>query len=116
MATAVLLVLIVGAFVGVLYGWVVGRGQVRKLELPAWRQRSAAVGLIAVTAQAALFVTLWTPLFRDDALLARGVRGERLLFLIAIPCVLTAKGLSRWWLFLSSIVLMVGSFFTALAP
>lgn len=116
MATVILLVLTVGAFIGVLHGWIVGRGEVRKLELPAWRRRSAAVGLIAVTAQAALFVAFWTPLFRDDALLTRWVRGELLLFFIAIPCVLTAKGPSRWWLFLSSIVLMIGSFFTAPTP
>jgi predicted membrane-bound mannosyltransferase len=116
MATTILLVLIVGAFVGVLYGWIVGRGQVRKLELPAWRRRSAAAGLIAVTAQAALFVAFWTPLFRNDALLTRWVRGELFLFIIAIPCVLAAKGPSRWWLLLSSIVLMIGSFFTAPTP
>ena len=116
MATAILLVLIVAAFVGILYAWVVGRGEIRKLELPAWRQRGATVGLIVITAQAAIFIALWTPLFQKDALVAQWVRGELLLSFIAIPCVLAAKGPSRWWLLLSSVVLMIGSFFTAPTP
>ena len=116
MATAVLLVLIVAAFVGILYAWIVGRSNVRKLELPAWRRRSATVGLIVVTAQAALFIAFWTPLFRNDALLIRWVRIELLLSLLAIPCVLAAKGPSRWWLLLSSVILMIGSFFSAPTP
>ncbi len=116
MATAVLLVLLVAAFVGILYAWIMGRGQVRSVELPAWRRRVAMVGLIAVTLAGALFICFWTPLFRNDALLVRWVRIELLLTLLAIPCVLAAKGASRWWLLLSSVVLMIGSFFTAPTP
>lgn len=114
MATAVLLVLIVAAFVGLLYAWTVWRNQVEKLQLSVWRRRCATVGLIAVTIQAAIFIAFWTPMFRDDALVVRWTKGELLVFIIAIPCVLAGKGPLRWWLLSSSIVLMIGSFFTAL--
>jgi len=116
MATAILLMLMVAAFVGILYVWIVGRGVVRKLELPTWRRRGATIGLIAVTTQAVMFISFWTPLFRSDTQLMWGARIELLVAVLAIPCVLTAKGASRWWLLLSSVVLMIGSFFTAPTP
>src|SRR5271167_1348342 len=112
MGTAVLLVLIVGAFIGVTYVWSALPGERDKPGLSAWRRKSAMVGLIAVTAQAAIFVTFWTPLFRTNALIVLWVRNELLLFLIAIPCVLAGAGPSRWWLALSSTALMIGSFLT----
>lgn len=116
MTSVILFVLIVAALVGVLYGWIVGRAQIRKLEMAAWRRACAETGLIVVTAQAVLFIAFWTPLFRDDAILTRWVRGSLLLPVLAIPCVLTARGRSCWWLLLSSIVLVIGSFFAAPTP
>ncbi len=116
MGTAVLLVMTAAGFTGILYAWAVWRGQLRKLEVSAWRMRCAMVGLIAVTLQAAIFIAFWTPLFRDDALVARWTRGELLLILIAIPGVLAGKGRLRWWLLSTSVVLMIGSFFISLSP
>lgn len=114
MTTAVLLVLIVAAFVGLLYAWTAWRKQIENEQLSVWRRRFATVGLIAVTIQAVIFIAFWTPVFRDDALLVRWAKGEVIVFLIAIPCVLAGKGPLRWWLLSSSTVLMIGSFFTAL--
>lgn len=116
MVSIALFILMFAALVGVLYGWTAGRGQIRELEMPAWRRTCAKAGLIAVTIQAVLFLAFWTPLFRDDAILTKWVRGSLLLPILAIPCVMTAKGRSRWWLLLSSIALVIGSFFAAPTP
>jgi hypothetical protein len=115
MATAVLLGMIVAAFVGLLYASTVWRKQLEKLQLSVWRRRYATVGLIAVTIQAAIFIAFWTPIFRDDVLVVQWTKGELLVFIVAIPCVLAGKGPLRWWLLSSSAVLMMGSFFTALS-
>jgi hypothetical protein len=116
MGTAAFLAIVVATFVGVIYVWNAWRRHLHKLNLSTWRRRYATVGLIAVTIQAAIFIAFWTPLFGDDALVARWTKGELLVFLVAVPSVLAGKGPLRWGLLSSSVVLIIASFFTALSP
>jgi hypothetical protein len=110
MATAILfVVLIVAALAVVPYAWIVGRRELRMLELPAWRRRWATVALIAATVQAGIFIALFTPLCENYDVSMACARVELILSLIAIPCALVAKGVSRWWVALSSVVLTMGS-------
>jgi len=108
------LAVIVVALVGIAYGWSRSYDEVRNTELQSWRRTTALVGILAVTLQAALFIAVWTPLGRHDALVKWLTRGEALLFLIALPCVLTRRDRSRWWLLFSSTALAVFYFLAIL--
>jgi|SRR5580658_7674036 hypothetical protein len=110
---AMLAVLVV-ALVGIVYGWSKSYDEVRNADLRPWRRTLAMVGILAVTLQAALFIAIWTPLGRHNTLVAWLTRGEALFFLVALPCALTRKDRSRWWLLFSSTVLAVFYFLTIL--
>ena len=105
---AVVQVLIVAAFVCILHAWSVGRSHLQKLDLPTWRRKTAVVGLVAVTIQAALLLAILTYGLVQIELSIR-------LALFAIPCAFTARGPFRWWLFLSSIGLLFVFWFIARA-
>ena len=109
-----MLAVIVAALVGIAYVWSKSYDEVRNVELRPWRRTTALVGILAVTLQAVLFITIWTPLGRHNALVAWLTRGEALFFLIALPCALTRNDRSRWWLLFSSTVLAVFYFLTIL--
>lgn len=109
-----ILAMIVAALVGIVYIWSKSYDEVRNAQLRPWRRTSAMVGILAVTLQAVLFIAIWTPLARHNMLVTWLTRGEALLFLIALPCVLTRKDRSRWWLLFSSTVLVVFYFLTIL--
>src|SRR5579871_4361200 len=101
----VMLAVIVAAFVSGFHGWGKFYDEVRNAELQGWRRTTALLGMVAVTFQAFLFIAVWTPLGRHNALLPWLTRAGALLFLIALPCIATRMGGSRWWLLLSSTVL-----------
>jgi cytochrome bd-type quinol oxidase subunit 2 len=103
---------VVAALVGVAYGWSKSHDEARNAELRNWRRATTFVGMLAVTLQAVLFIALWTSLGRHAAAVTWLARGEGLLFLIALPCVLTRRDRSRWWLLFSSVVLAVFYFLT----
>ena len=109
-----MLAVIVAALVGIVYAWSKSYDDVRNAELRPWRRTSAMVGILAVTLQAVLFIAIWTPLGRHNMWVSWLTRGEALLFLIALPCALTRKDRSRWWLLFSSTVLAVFYFLTIL--
>ncbi|PYT28684.1 MAG: hypothetical protein DMG58_18010 [Acidobacteria bacterium] len=75
----------------------------------------AHIGLFAVTAQALLFIALWTPLVRYRLLLSQSVNLELALLLIAVPCIFWGRLRRRWWLIASAAFLPVVSWFSVLA-
>jgi hypothetical protein len=100
------------ALCGVIYGWYRLRGVARDISLPTWRKATSSLGLFAVTAQALMLISIYVDASRFtnvlNRLLPRGwSSGVVLLFLLAVPCILTVKGLSRWWLSASSLCLFV---------
>jgi hypothetical protein len=109
--------MIVGAFGGLIYAWTQWRADAHKAELPRWRQIGAAIGFVAVTLQAALFIAFWTwPHIRPGyAFVGRWARWVLPTFLVALPFVLAGKGRARLWLLSSSVVLFVICFFMALS-
>jgi cytochrome bd-type quinol oxidase subunit 2 len=109
-----MLAVIVAALVGIFYAWGKSYDEVRNVELQSWRRATALVGILAVTLQAVLFIAIWTPLGRHNALVTWLTWSEALFFLIAIPCALTRRDRSRWWLLFSSTVLVVFYFLTIL--
>ena len=110
-----MLAVIVAALVGIVYAWSKSYDEVRNAELRTWRRTTALVGMLAVTLQGVLFIAIWTPLGHHNTLVAWLTRGEALFFLIALPCALTRRDRSRWWLLFSSTVLVVFYFLTILA-
>jgi hypothetical protein len=115
--TVLFIAMIVGAFGGLIYGWMQWWADARKAELPKWRQMTASIGFIAVAVQAALFIAFWAwpHIGRDYVLLGRWARWVLPTFLVALPFVLTGKGQSRLWLLSSSVLLFVISFFIVLS-
>lgn len=109
-----MLAVVVLALVGIAYSWSKSYDEARKPGLRTWRRTTAYVGTLAVTLQAALFIAIWTPLGHHNTLVAWLTRGEALFFLIALPCALTRKDRSRWWLLFSSTILVVFYFLTIL--
>lgn len=118
MQGVVFFAMIVTAFVGLVYGWKRWLGEAHKAELPMWRRISASLGLLAVTAQALLFLALWIwpGIGRNHVLFRQWARAELLLFAIALPLVLTAKGRTRRWLVVACVLLFVICFFITLTP
>lgn len=109
-----MLAVVVAAFAGIAYAWSKTCDEVRNVQLRPWRRATSLVGVLAVTLQAALFITIWTPLGRHGTLVVWLTRGEALLFGIAVPCALTRPDRSRWWLLFSSTALAVLYFLTIL--
>jgi hypothetical protein len=98
------------ALLSVAYGWYRLRGLVRDTSLPAWRKATSSLGLFAVTAQALMLIPIYVEANRFtnllNRLLPRGyLSAVILLFLVAVPFILTGKGSSRWWLSTSSVCL-----------
>lgn len=108
--------MILTAFWGLAYAWCRLRAQLVKEPLSLWRRVLATIGLLAVSAQAMLFILSWTRIGKDPALLAQWARWADPTFLVAAPCVLAEKGASRWWLLSSSILLFVMCFLITLSP
>lgn len=112
------LILVAVAFAGIAYTWWATFHQIAKGELLRRRRTTALMGITAVSVQAALFIIMWyfvaRRLFyeRPNPSFAGIMGGQILCFPIAISCAVTRKGLSRWCLLYSSIVLAACSFFT----
>jgi hypothetical protein len=112
---AVLLAMIVASFLGLFLGWA-SRGEiVGVVPLSSSRKVVAHIGLFAVTAQALLFIALWTPLVRYRLLLSQSVNLELALLLIAVPCIFWGRLRRRWWLIGSAAFLPVVSWLSVLA-
>jgi len=95
------------ALLGVICGWYRLRGVVRDSSVPTWRKATSSLGLFAVTAQALMLIPIYMEASGFTNLLNRFLprgylSGILLLFLFALPCILTGKGSSRWWLSASS--------------
>jgi hypothetical protein len=114
-AEALLLVMLVAAFLGLFYAWRDWLSELRYVKLLAWRRAAVSVALFAVTLQAILFVALWTPVDRDHVLLERSMQANFVLMLLAAPCIFTWRPPTRWWLLSSAVFLSVISFFVVLA-
>ena len=110
--------MVLTAFGGLIYALTRWREQCRAAGIPAWRRIAMIVGLLAVTAQAALFLSLfaWPHLSQEYALLSRWARWVVGVFLIAVPCALAGKGAARWWLLLSSVTLFLLCSVVTLTP
>jgi hypothetical protein len=96
------------ALLSVIYGWYRLRGVVRDTSFPTWRKATSSLGLFAATAQALMLIPFYTEAsgFINilNRFLPRGyLSGVSLLFLLALPCILTGKGSSKWWLSASSV-------------
>jgi hypothetical protein len=112
---AVLLTMMVASFLGLFLGWASIRGILRTASLPSWRKVLAWIGLFAVTTQAVLFITLWTPLVRYRLLLCQSANLELALLLVAVPCIFLGRLQKRWWLIAAAAFLPVVSWFLVLA-
>src|SRR5215475_7335930 len=97
----VLLIWLVAALVGLLYGWADWRKQLRAADAPSWSSKALTISLVAVTLQALLFAATWTPLSRNHHLLYRLEQFEYVACAIGIVTVFFWKGHSRWWLLTS---------------
>jgi len=109
---AVLLAMIVASFLGIFLGWASRWGT---SSLPSWRKVLAYIGLFAVTTQAIIFITLWTPLVRYRLLLVQSVNLELALLVVAVPCIFLGRLQRPWWLMASAAFLPVVSWFSVLA-
>ena len=114
-------IFLVGPSVVVFFGWREWRTKIYKGELPVWRRITASIGILSVTAQTILFISLLIAIFHFKVLvpyrflLFRCVLIELVLLLVAISCMFAWRGRFRWWLLASSFYLPVISFFTVLA-
>jgi len=113
--SAVLLLMLIVSFVGLFLGWTSKPMTGTHFPPHAWRRSVARVGVTSVSAQAFLFVLLWTPLVRYQLFLRESVHVQVLLLLIAVPCVLWGRMQARWWLIASAAFLPVASWFSVLA-
>ena len=107
--------MVVSAFGSLVYAGITWRWKTTKAELPTWRRVVTNLGFLAVSAQAILFAASWTGIGRDYVLFSQWARWVLPTFLVALPCAIAAKGPSRWWLLLSSILLFVTCFFIVLS-
>ena len=115
MVELIVILLLFAALVGLFYCWAQWRMQLRLFEIAGWRRMALSFGLFAVTLQALLFVSMWTPLSRLHDLLRNSMTAELVLLALAIPCGFAWKGSARWWLLTASIGFSVGCFFSMLA-
>jgi hypothetical protein len=79
------------------------------------RRWIARFGVLAVSAQALLFIALWTPLVLYQILLRQSFHVEVLLFFVAVPWVVWGRINYRWWLVAAATFLPIVSSFTVLA-
>jgi hypothetical protein len=113
--------LLVGPSVIVFYGWSEWHSKIHQGELPGWRRTIGGVGILFITAQTILFLTLLVTIFSHKIavpyrfFLSGCVLGELVLLVVAAPCMFAWRGRFRWWLLASSFYLPVISFFSALA-
>jgi len=112
---ALLLAMLVGAFVCVFYAWSEWPSQLRTVRTLVWRRAAVSVGIFCVTVQAILFVVLWTPISHHHALLPKLMYADFALVLLAVPCIFAWRGIARWCLLASALILPVACFFTVLA-
>ena len=112
---ALLLGMLVGAFVCLFYSWSEWPGQLRSVRLFGWRRALVSIGLFLVTVQAILLVALWSPIIRHPALLLKCMYADFALLLVAVLCILIWRGTARWCLLASTVFLPVARFFTVLA-
>jgi hypothetical protein len=80
------------AWIGLFFAWGHWRDQIHVGELSTQRRVSINVALFAVTMQALLFIALWTPFSRHHRLVMECVRGDLVLALATIPCVVAWRG------------------------
>jgi hypothetical protein len=113
--SAVLLAMIVASILGLFLGWASRSEGAGAVPFSSSRKAVARIGLFAITAQALLFIALWTPLVRYRFLLSQSVNLELALLLIAIPCIFWGRLRRRWWLIASAAFLPVMSWFSVLA-
>lgn len=98
------------AIVGIAYTWVVTYRELRKANVLEWPQKIALLSVVAATMQVPIpFVLAYNAVFVDRHSPTMGwIAGlEVPFFLVSLPCAFTQKGLARWCLALSSIVLLV---------
>jgi hypothetical protein len=95
---------------GLTYGWHHLRVQLANGTFPLWRRTLVIIGLLAVSVQALLFALSWARLGRGNILFGQWERWFAPTFFLAVPCVLFAKGATRWWLLSSSILFFVMCF------
>lgn len=109
--------MILTALGGLSYAWWRRRFELKKDTLPIWRQIAASIGLLAVTAQALLFILFfsWTRIGREYTMFGQWARWVIPTFLVAAPCVLAWRGPSRWWLLSSSVLLFTICFLIVLS-
>lgn len=113
-------ILLVGPSVAVFYGWSEWRSKICKGEFPMTRRIAASLGILSITAQTVLFISLlgaiihYKVLGPYSAVLFRCVFAELLLALLAAPCTFALRGRTRWWLLASS--LLFASDFVFLRP
>jgi hypothetical protein len=112
---AILLAMMVASFLGIFLGWASIQGILRTSSLPWWRKVLACIGLFAVTTQAILFITLWTPLVQYRLLLWQSANLELALLIVAVPCIFLGRLERRWWLIAAAAFLPVVSWFLVLA-
>lgn len=113
--------LLVGPSAVVFYGWSEWHSKIHQGELLGWRRTIGGVGILFITAQTILFLTLLVTIFSHKIavpsrfFLSGCVLGELVLLVVAAPCMFAWRGRFRWWLLASSFYLPVISFFSALA-
>jgi hypothetical protein len=113
--------LLAGPLAVVFYGWSEWHGKIHQGELPVWKRIAASVGILFITAQTILFITLLATIFSHKVaapyrfFLSECVLSELALLVVAAPCAFAWRGRFRWWLLASSVYLPVISFFSALA-
>jgi len=113
--------LLVGPSAVVFYDWSEWHSTIHQGELPGWRRTIRGVGILLITAQTILFLTLLVTIFSHKIavpyrfFLSGCVLGELVLLAVAAPCIFVWRSRFRWWLLASSIYLPVISFFSALA-
>jgi len=102
----VVLGLVVGAFMSLFYAFNFWPDGIRVVR----------VGLIGVSLQVILFLSLWLPFVaRRRGMILSVLLAETLLFLTVLACSLWRKHQSRWWLVYSSTAFAVFSLFSFLA-
>jgi hypothetical protein len=103
----VLALLTLTALGGLGYAWWHWKVVLMRGGLPLWRRVVAAIGILAVTAQAVLFFLFWTIHPTEYLLFGKFARWTVRTFCIAIVCVPASNGRVRRWLLSSSILLFV---------
>jgi hypothetical protein len=113
--------LLLGPSVVVFYGWSEWHSNIHQGELPGWRRIIGGVGILFITAQTILVLTLLVTIFSHKIavpyrfFLSGCELGELLFLVVAMPCMFAWQGRFRRWLLASSSYLPVISFFYALA-